>query len=1054
MVSFIQPSFAKGELSPDMYGRVDAAAYQVGFKTARNIIIHLLGGASNKPGSYVIGPVKTHSTTAPRLFPFQFRTSDQYVLEVGNLYIRVIRNDAHVVNSAVTITAATAANPIVVTAGSHGYSNGDEVFITGVVGMTQLNGRRFIVANKNANDFELTHQVTGNNINGIDYTAYASAGTVASVFELTTPYVTADLNELKIVQSADVVTITHPTYAPRDLARTDHNSWTLTVNTYAPGQADPAGVTVAQQGTSGSKVHRYRVTAIRQEEDIFEESLPGINTTSKTVASATLANPVRCTATAHGYVTGDEVELSAMDEMTALNGRRFFITKIDNDTFDLDDEDGTDTDVYPTAETTGGIANATFYEITDSITEALTIIANFNRITWTAASGANRYAIYRRESGRYGLIGEVDAPLTTFDDVTASVDTAGAIWAVDLTIGPPRARNPFRLADTFPAASSYYQQRQVYGGSNNASDSHFYSQTGNRLNMSVSQPTQADDALTFTLNARDVNPIRHFVPGTDLIIFTVAGEWRINAGDNSGFSTTTLSQKPQSEYGSGHHRPIVVGDLIIFAEDDNATIRSLGYSLEPDKYIGEKLNLLADHLLAEEGPTKHTISDWAFVFSPEPRLYIARSDGKMLTMTFSKTHQVVAWTTWDTPASGQYERLITLRKSISSAEDGLYAVVRRILVDGDGNRQTVRYIERTASRKFGDIREAHFFDFGFEVDVPLTITGATVANPTVITAASHGFSNGDDVDIAGIVWVVDALDENGNEVQPTQLNDRRYTVVSAATNTFELADSVGIRIEGATVADPVVITSADHGLSDGDAVYISDVVGMTEINDTLFRVSNPTDDTFKLQNVTTGAPINGLGYTAWIANGTAKLRVDGSAHAVYDSGGEARVMFTTVTGLWEWEGIEVGAVADGAVVAFASTAEGRVTNGQITLPSPASRVHGGLSYVSDIETLSVEVARGTIQGAMTRMSHAMVRFKKSILPRVGPDKNHLVQMKQRKNEEMGSPTVLFTGDVKQALPPSWNGNGRFFMRQIDPMPFTVTAIVPDLDIEDRGDGND
>ncbi len=1021
----------------------------MGLKTARNVIVHPTGGVSNRPGTIVIGPVKTHSLS-PRLIPFQFKVSDQYILEFGNLYMRVIRNDAHVVNTAVNITSATAANPVVVGATSHGYANGDEVFITGVVGMTQLNGRRFIVANKNANDFELTHQVTGDNIDGRDYTAWASAGTVASIFELTTPYATADLQTLKFVQSADVMTITHPTYAPRDLTRTDHDAWTIPINTYAPSLAAPAGVTVAQQGASGSTVHRYRVTAITQEEDVFEESLPGLHTTTVTVASATLADPIRCTATSHGYATGDEVELSDFEEMTALNGRRFFITKIDGNTFDLDDEDGTDTAIYPTAEDApGGLANLTFYEVTDSITEALTVLANFNRVTWTAVSGANRYAIYRRESGRYGLVGEVDAPLTTFDDVTASVTTAGAIWKADLTIGPPRARNPFLFAGNFPAAAGSYQQRQVYGGTNNKPDTNEFSQTGNRLNMSVSTPVQADDAITVTFTAREVNVIRHYVPGTDLITFTAGSEWRMNSGDNSGFAADTLNQQPQSEFGSGHHRPVVVGEIIVFAEDDDATIRGLSFSLEANKLVSkEPLNLLANHLLADEGPTMHIITDWAFAHSPEGRLHIVRSDGQALAMTFAPNVDpaVVAWTTWDT--DGDYERVASLKKSINGAEDGVYWVVKRKFGDN-----TVRYIERTVTRKFGDVRDAHFLDFGFILDTAFAISAATVANPLVVTSATHGFSNGDEVDIEGIKWVP-TIDSNGNAIQPTQLNDRRYVIVNKTATTFELAEDIGARITGISLTDPPVVTAPEHGLSDGDVVWIADVAGTTEVNDTLFHVSAATTDTFELQHVTSHAPINGIAWTAWTASGTIYLRVDGSAFNAYNKGGNVRATFTNIDGLWEFEGEEADAVADGSVVTFATTAAGTVTNGRVTLPSRASRAHTGRKYTSDIEPLNIESARGTIQGALSKFSKVVVRFKKSRLPLIGPDKDHLREIKPRLKEEMGSPAALFTGDREVTLEASWNSTGRFFIRMITPEPLTITAIVPDVTLEDDDEKDD
>lgn len=68
------------------------------------------------------------------------------------------------------ITGATAANPVVVTATSHGYANGDIVKIANVVGMVQLNDRAFIVASVSTNTFELK------GINGLNYTAYGSGG--------------------------------------------------------------------------------------------------------------------------------------------------------------------------------------------------------------------------------------------------------------------------------------------------------------------------------------------------------------------------------------------------------------------------------------------------------------------------------------------------------------------------------------------------------------------------------------------------------------------------------------------------------------------------------------------------------------------------------------------------------------------------------------------------------------------------------------------------------------------------------------------------------------
>lgn len=70
-----------------------------------------------------------------------------------------------------TISGATQANPCVVTATAHGFTDGTRVDIAGVVGMTELNGNTYTVANKTANTFELS------GVDSTGYTAYTSDGT-------------------------------------------------------------------------------------------------------------------------------------------------------------------------------------------------------------------------------------------------------------------------------------------------------------------------------------------------------------------------------------------------------------------------------------------------------------------------------------------------------------------------------------------------------------------------------------------------------------------------------------------------------------------------------------------------------------------------------------------------------------------------------------------------------------------------------------------------------------------------------------------------------------
>ena len=266
----IQPSFAGGELAPSLYGRLDLGKYQVGLRGARNVFIRPHGGVSNRPGLEFVGETENPSIV-PRLITFQFSADQSYGLEFGNLTMRVIRNGAYVVETAKAITAATQTNPVSIASTAHGYSVGDHVFIQGVAGMTELNGRTFRVSAASANAFNL--QTIGSvNVDGTGYGAYTSGGTAARVYTVVTPYTSAQVFGLRFVQSADVMYLVHPSHAPRRLSRLADDNWSLDTVTFAPSIAAPTGVAATASEGSGSTQYRYRVTAIAAETG--EESLP------------------------------------------------------------------------------------------------------------------------------------------------------------------------------------------------------------------------------------------------------------------------------------------------------------------------------------------------------------------------------------------------------------------------------------------------------------------------------------------------------------------------------------------------------------------------------------------------------------------------------------------------------------------------------------------------------------------------------------------------------------------------------------------------------------
>ena len=226
-------TFTAGEISPRLEGRVTIEKYREGLADLTNMVVQPHGGVTRRPGTQFLGEVKA-SANVTRLIPFEFKTSDTYALEFGNQYMRIYRNGLQVLTgSAKAISAITKANPGVFTSNSHGYSNGDEIALVNTGGgMTELKERNYRVANVTTNTFTLT-DLFDVAINTTSFTTYTGSGvSVDKIYEVATPYTSAQINAVRFAQSADVMYLVHPSHAVRTLSRTDHNAWTFATPTF------------------------------------------------------------------------------------------------------------------------------------------------------------------------------------------------------------------------------------------------------------------------------------------------------------------------------------------------------------------------------------------------------------------------------------------------------------------------------------------------------------------------------------------------------------------------------------------------------------------------------------------------------------------------------------------------------------------------------------------------------------------------------------------------------------------------------------------------------
>ncbi len=270
-------SFAGGEITPELFGRLDLPKFQTGLRKSLNFVTLPHGPATRRPG-LVYGNEAKDSTQAVRLIPFSFSATQAVMIEFGHQYVRFHTSSGTVLETVKNVSAVTQANPGVFTSNAHGYSNGDWVYALGFGGMTALNFRFFIVQNVTANTYTLT-RLDGTAINTTSLPAYTGGGTTGRVYTLASPFSSSDLASIKYAQNSDVLTLSSQTVASRELRRSGATSWAFSTVSFTPTLAAPAGVTCTATKPTPTNVtaQHYKVTSVAA--DLVTESLASADAT-------------------------------------------------------------------------------------------------------------------------------------------------------------------------------------------------------------------------------------------------------------------------------------------------------------------------------------------------------------------------------------------------------------------------------------------------------------------------------------------------------------------------------------------------------------------------------------------------------------------------------------------------------------------------------------------------------------------------------------------------------------------------------------------------------
>lgn len=726
-----QNGFTAGEISPRLYARSGTAEYEKGLETATNVVVTPHGPVKRRNGSKYIAETKTSSLTI-KLIRYQFSQDTAFILEFGNTYIRFYKDN----------------------------------------GQVQSGG---------------------------------------SPYEISSPYTTAQLDAIQYVQNGNSLYLAHPDVEPKVLVRNSDTDWTLSTLTFAPpptyesgflnvgNSVTPAATTglginftcggskflegdIGRQiiNLSSGETGRASIVSINGATvavcDIIEdftdtntivdgdwkidlspvvdleidstqagaianirsEYTSGSVGPRKTITNVTAASPGVVTSASHGYSNGEKIQLQDIVGMTQINDKIFTVDNVAANTFELK---GEDTSGYTTY-SSGGIVRQVLTDLTidafRSEDVGKYILMNGGVMQVIAVNSAN----------------DVDAEI--IKSLNSSDNTGN--WSLEIPA--------WDATRGFPRSVGLYEQRLIFGGSAISPQTIWMSETGIFDGFGVGPDDE--DSIQIDLVSNEVNEINWIAASRDLVIGTSGGEITVNSGSTSSVAPSSLQQQPRTYYGSKTQQIIPIKEEVIFIQGSNRKVRTFRYDYNIDGYTGEDITFLAEHI------TEGGVEELAYSQEPDTIVYAVTTNGDLLAGTYDRAQKVIGWSKFQT--NGSYENVQTITKN---EEDQVWVTVKRNI-----NGSDVRYIELFLIGD-GTSDTDGFSDSYLTLSNGITITGITNASPAVVTAASHGYSNGDKVIIKSLVDP-DPADLDATKTNITSLNDCTFTVANKTTNTFEL----------------------------------------------------------------------------------------------------------------------------------------------------------------------------------------------------------------------------------------------------------------------------
>ena len=715
----IHRSFAGGEVSPQMFGRIDDTKFQAGLETCLNFLCLPQGPIERRPGFAYVREVKD-STKSVRLIPFVFNNSQTMVIELGDKYARFHTQGATLLNESgepyeietpweeidlPDIHYVQSADVMTIVHPRHAPSELKRYSLTDwrieqiqfgpkLATPSNVNATRKTKAaeDQNADKYTFKYKVSALNHDKTEESRPSGAvSVVANLYAYgTTAEITCDTvagasyyrfykNQGGVygyIGDSDTPSIIDDNIAP---------SMDITPRNYddvfsAAGGIVAATITNQGSGYVGKRdVVDYERTGTYYDWDM--NKLEG----SRTVTIPSMFEDSRIQRYSAKIVdrggngSGATVKLN----YTVTETVQGLPSKVRLDGFTITNGGSNYADPWIEVWYSGNYTHKD-YEFKCKVSDAS------GTVTLNVMDESGYGAVLEPTISNGKLIGvNIVNPGANYKNPTVSVVSAqGSGAAVELTVGE---------AGNYPSAVGYFEQRRCFAGLTNDPQRVIMTRSSTESDMSYSLPVQDDDRISVQISARELNQIRHIIPLSQLLLLTSGSEMRVSPLNSDAITPTSFSVRPQSYVGASNVQPCIVNTTVVYPASRGGHVLELGYNYQAGGYISGDLCLRSAHLFDYK-----TIKDMAFSKSPMPVLWFVSSDGGLLGLTYIPEQQIGSWHRHTT--DGVFESVTSVSEG---DEDHLYAVIKREI-----NGKVVRYIERMSDRKFGDINNAFFVDCG------------------------------------------------------------------------------------------------------------------------------------------------------------------------------------------------------------------------------------------------------------------------------------------------------------------------------------------------------